>query len=203
MTIFEIIITAISSLATIGVFTALYRIGKKIGHFEESAKNLNNSIEKLPCGQRATEMQNIHDDVLAIKTFLATKHKNTEAVWGLKHSPTTLNENGEKLFNSINGKDFLEKNKDFLLKKLSEKNPKTALDVETESHSILIENTDNDIFNGLKNWVYNSPTMSIKDKDEIKEYTITLYDVCYVLSIPLRDMYLQLHPEILQSENQQ
>lgn len=198
MTIFEIIITVISVLATIGVFAALYHIGKKIGGFEELAKNLSNSIEKLPCEQRAEEMRDIHDDVLAIKTFLTTKHKNIEAIWGLKNSPTTLNENGKKLFDSINGSDFLDKNKDFLLEKLSEKKPKTALDVENNANCVLIENTENDIFNGLKNWVYNSPTMTINDK----EYAVTLYDVCYVLSIPLRDMYLNLHPEILQTNEQ-
>lgn len=197
MTTFEIIISIISLVATIGVFSFLYKIGKKIGGFEESLKNIGASMDGLPCEKRKSQLEDIHADVVAIKTFLTTKYKNTEAIWGMKHSPTVLNENGQKLLSEISGNSFLEKNKDFFIKELEEKNPKTPLDVETYANDVLLENTDNEIFNGIKNWIYNSPALTIKEGDSTREYTVTLYDVCYVLSIPLRDLYLDLHPELI------
>ncbi len=70
MTTFEIIISIISLVATIGVFSFLYKIGKKIGGFEKSLENIGTSMEGLPCEQRKTQLEEIHDDVVAIKTFL-------------------------------------------------------------------------------------------------------------------------------------
>lgn len=70
-------------------------------------------MEGLPCEQRKTQLEEIHDDVVAIKTFLTTKYKNTEAIWGMKHSPTVLNENGQKLLSEISGNSFWRKTKIF------------------------------------------------------------------------------------------
>lgn len=193
MTTFEII----SLIATAGIFVGLYKIGRTVGKFEETLKNVCTSMSTLPCEQHRIQLDAIHDDVVAIKTFLTTKYKNTEAIWGMKHSPTILNENGVKLLSEISGDSFLDKNKVLFIQKLSEKNPKTPLDVETYANDVILENTDSDVFNDIKNWIYISPALTIKEGTSTREYTITLSDVCYVLSIPLRDLYLELHPELM------
>ena len=55
----------------------------------------------------------------------------------------------------------------------------------------------NEIFNELKTSVYNSPSYKITDAEgHERMYDLALYDVCYILSLPLRDMYLAAHPEI-------
>ncbi len=197
MTIFEIVISVISALAAVGIFSGLYKIGNKIGGFEKLINNIEISMKKLPCEQHGKSLRDLHDDVLAIKTFLTSKYKNAEAIWGVKHSPTMLNENGITLFKNIKGDTFLSKNKDFLIEKIKKKKPKTPLDVEIDAHEVLIENTDGEMFNALKNWVYESPALQIWEGDTAKSYTVSLYDVCYVLSIPLRDMYLKLYPDVL------
>ena len=41
-----------------------------------------------------------------------------------------------------------------------------------------------------------SPSILVHLKLE-RDYIVTMNDVCFVLSLPLRDMYLELHPELL------
>ena len=143
------------------------------------------------------DLKDIKSDIVTIKSLLVIKHKNAADLFSMKNSPRKLNENGEKLFSDIRGNDFLHENKDFLFAKIDEQQPKTALDVETAANFVCTANTDNDIFNRLKNYVYNSPTYTIKDKEgNERQYDIALSDICFVLSLPLRDMYLKEHKEI-------
>ncbi|MCM1078534.1 MAG: hypothetical protein NC344_09725 [Bacteroidales bacterium] len=76
--------------------------------------------------------------------------------------------------------------------------PKTALDVENAANYACAGYTDNEIFNGIKYIVYNAPSLTIKnDKGEERPYDLTLGDISYILSLPLRDMYLSEHPELV------
>lgn len=48
-------------------------------------------------------------------------------------------------------------------------------------------------------YVYNAPSITVKGVNgEEVSHDLTLQDVCFALSIPLRDMYLKEHPEIPQ-----
>mgnify|MGYP007122058034 CR=1 FL=1 len=49
---------------------------------------------------------------------------------------------------------------------------------------------DTDSFNTLKDYVYNAPAIDMPDGEK---YELGLGDVCYILSIPLRDMYLEMN----------
>ena len=81
---------------------------------------------------------------------------------------------------------------------MEEKNPKTAFDVESTAHEVLILATNEEMFNKIKNKVYNYPYMDILKRDgEMVKYEVSLADVCFVLSLSLRDMYLKAHPEVL------
>lgn len=114
-----------------------------------------------------------------------------------KHSPRRLNEQGQRLFDDVGGTRFLDDNQEFLFSKLDEKQPKTALDVENMALMILNLNAENDIFNVLKNWVYNAPSRQVTNtKGDTVMYDVTLKDVFFVLSLDLRDRYLRAHPEI-------
>lgn len=139
----------------------------------------------------------IEREILAVKVVLASKHKNVSEVFAMKKSPRRLNENGERVFSDIGGKDFLLKNKDFFFAKIDEQKPQTAFDVENAANIVCMANTNEEIFNGIKNFVYNSPTYMLKDSDGgEKPYDLSLSDICFILSIPLRDMYLAEHEEI-------
>ncbi|MGM9817697.1 MAG: hypothetical protein ACI30B_01785 [Paludibacteraceae bacterium] len=215
MTIVEIVIASITALVSLGgvisIIAILVNQSKSIGRMEEKVCNLpckdhESTIKKLepikskmdaiPCDKHSDLFKQISEDIVQIKTFLMIKNPSAATAFSVKKSPRKLNDAGERLFEDISGKDFLEANKEFLLNEIEQKLPKTALDVETTASEVLFENLQNDIFNRLKNWVYNSPMRTLTINGEEKDYAVTIGDVCFVLSIPLRDMYLQNHPEI-------
>ena len=118
------------------------------------------------------------------------KNPKSAISFSTKASPRKLNAEGEKLFEDIKGREFLDTNADFLLNCIKDKTPKTPLVVETVAVEVLVENLNNDMFNDVKNWVYNSPMRKIEISGELQDYEVTINDVCFVLSLPLRDMYL-------------
>lgn len=160
-------------------------------------KKTEDLVKSLPCSARGDMFKSISEDLLQIKTYLMTKNPTAAAAFSMKASPRKLNSAGEELYNDINGKEFLSKNQSFFLQCIEEKKPTTALDVERCAAEVLLENLNESIFNSLKNWVYNSSARKVVINEEEKEYTITMSDICFVLSLPLRDTYLNLHPELL------
>lgn len=161
-------------------------------------------IEQLPCVHHEDKMVelekaigNIKEDIAVIRSVIVQKYPTSASIFSMKKSPRRLNEMGEWLFNEIHGSDFLKKNKDFLFSKITEEHPTTALDVENAASLACGSSTGELMFSDIKNYVYNAPSIEIPDYDGGKrKYDITLGDVCFVLSLPLRDMYLQEHPEI-------
>lgn len=142
-------------------------------------------------------LKEMREDIITIKNVLVFKYKSASDVFSLKNSPRRLNVNGEKVFNDINGKEFLSAHKDFFFSKIDETRPNAALDVENAAYFVLMDNTDNEIFKGLKDFIYKSPTYTLKGgHGEDKPYDLSLPDVCFVLSLPLRDMYLEQHKEL-------
>ena len=110
------------------------------------------------------DIQDVKLDMAAVKSLLVMKYKNVSPVFSQKRSPRQLNEIGLRLFADIDGKTFLEKNREFLFQKINGCNPHTALDVENAAYFACTAYTDNEIFNELKNFVYNAPAYLIKDE---------------------------------------
>ncbi len=161
-------------------------------------------MEQLPCndhdgrmGELEKTMADIKEDLTVIKSVIIQKYPTSANVFSMKKSPRRLNEMGEWLFEQVKGREFLEKNKGFLFAKMDDGHPSTALDVENAAHIACSSSTNEPMFSEIKNFVYNAPSIDIPDEDMgSRKYDITLGDVCFVLSIPLRDMYLSEHSEI-------
>lgn len=203
----EIIGILIASIGTI--LGGVWFIIAKVFHLGESSNKLT-EVDRRTCNAQCdlhdndistlkNDLRDIKNDLVAIKSLLVMKHKDASTIFSMKKSPRQLNENGIKLYSAVKGDEFLQTNKSFLYSKMDDFKPKTALDVENAANIICSANTDNDIFNEIKSFVYNSPSFILIGEDG-KEctYDIGLSDVCFVLSIPLRDMYLESHPEISQ-----
>lgn len=154
------------------------------------------TVKELPCSKHDKLYNDIREELIAIRTYLTVKDTDVENVFSKKYSPRELNEAGEKLYADVNGKEFLDKNKDILIQGIDNKTPKTELDVEESALEVLISLIDNDMFIGLKKWVYNSSARKVILDGVEKDYSISMNDVCFVLSLPLRNMYLDLHPEL-------
>ncbi|MBD5279126.1 MAG: hypothetical protein HDS35_01090 [Bacteroides sp.] len=111
-----------------------------------------------------------------------------------KHSPRVLNENGITLLNDFSGHEFLEKHMDYFISKIEKLQPKTALDVENFALAVLQSATIDDMFNSIKNWIYNAPVREFKNPDgTTTEREISLDDIIFVLSLPIRDRYIETH----------
>lgn len=150
------------------------------------------SVLKTDVSLLKNDMSEVKSDISAIKAVLIKKFPNAAEVYSMKKSPRRLNALGEKIFAQIDGKKFLNDNKEFFFSKIDERNPKTALDVEDAANIACSAFTDNDIFNYIKDFVYNAPSLSLSDENgESRKHDISLGDVCYILSLPLRDMYLE------------
>lgn len=144
------------------------------------------------------DMISVKNELTKVTSLLSVKYKGTAPLFALKNSPHRLNEFGERVLEDAKGMDFLQANRDFFFAQIDAVAPKTAYDVENAAHTVCLTSIDNEIFNRLKNFVYNSPSYTIKDEEgKERKYDLSLPDVCFVLSLPLRDMYLAAHPEIV------
>lgn len=187
----EIICTVIATTITVSstVLAGIWYMLKKAGRDAVNDKRLNDVETKandLPC-------INHHSDITAIKSILIQKYPNAANVFSMKASPRKLNSIGEKVYDDINGKLFLLENKNKLFEYIDKNSPLKPLDVEQYAYASLLYYTGTDIFNNIKDYVYNAKSII---KEDGERYDIALNDVCYVLSIPLRDMYLIEHPDI-------
>ena len=75
MTTFEIIVTCISVLATLGIFSALYAIGRKIGNLESDEKNNKETLERLPCDRHDETIRELCYDLIESRRSLAKRAK--------------------------------------------------------------------------------------------------------------------------------
>lgn len=72
------------------------------------------------------------------------------------------------------------------------------MDVERYSLRVLNENMQKEIFNGIKDFVYNAPsTMKIQDETgEEVDVNVKIETILMIMSIYLRDKYFERHKEI-------
>ena len=179
----------------------IFRLGRITQRFEDVDTRTRNAN----CDSHSKNIKEIknlissHDnDIKTIKEFLLITNKKASVLFSVKNSPRQLNEIGNKVFADMKGEDFLNQNKEYLFAQIDGYNPKTALDVENAAHAVCITSVDNEIFNGLKNFVYNSSSYKITDREGNERlYDLAMSDICFILSLPLRDMYLEIHPEIV------
>lgn len=203
----EIICSILGAVGTVlaGVWFIVNKAQKmavndyRLGNMETDVSSLKSDVSSLKSGvsKLNDNMAEIKEDMAAVKTVLMQKFPNVISRMAMKKSPRKLNETGEWVFNQVGGKKFLADNKDFFFRKIDSMKPKTAFDVEQAANFACAGYTDNEIFNDIKLYVYNAPAIKVKDSDgKERDYEITLGDVCYALSLPLRDMYLEEHQEI-------
>lgn len=197
-----IIITVAVTAVVVWFLSMLYHRFIKV---EEKSKNLpcskhddlyhrfvkvEEKTDSLPCDRHKDIFYEIKEELVEIRAILSIKNPKLAIAFSQKDSPRELNEAGLLLFADINGEEFLERNKEIFFKDIDNKRPKTALDVEESAIEVLYAHIGDDMFIELKNWVYNSPNRKIIIDGIEKDYSITINDICFVLSLPLRNMYL-------------
>lgn len=196
----------------VGVGILAWRVSARITKMQDKV----DSIDRLPCSEHRESLtrhdgsiSGIREDLSEVKTkvsFLvdAVNARQTKSVitsindFSVKQSPRRLNDNGVRLFAEIDGDRFLNDNLSFFIDQIDRLAPKTALDVENSALAVLKINSNNDIFIPIKKWVYNAPAQTMFDSEGNPTGTkeVSLDDVLFVISLPLRDEYLRKHPEL-------
>jgi hypothetical protein len=177
----EVICALIGAAAIIlGGVWFIVRQAFKSGIYARRLEEIERNTSNLTCVWHG-------DDLLKIKSILIQKYPISASIFSIKTSPRALNELGKQIFNDIDGAGFLEENKEALFKFITESNPMAELDVEQAANAACLSLTPTLAFKRLKDFVYNSPAIEVEND---KKYEISLNDICFILSIPLRDMYL-------------
>lgn len=183
--IFSIIGIALSVCGGIWlVFEKIFKFGKiaqRIDDIENNVKDIKNSTGNLPCSTH-------HDDITKIKTVLVEKYPKASNIFSIKCSPRQLNDLGVKLFKKIDGEKFIKENKETLFDYIRRTKPLVALDVEQAASAACFSLVPTPAFNRLKDFVYNEPTWDLSDG---RKYDITVNDICFVIGLKLRDLYLK------------
>ena len=192
MTTLETISTVIAAVAAIlgGVWFILGKVFKmgvtaaRIDNIEGSMTELKDSLKDFPCSSH-------HDDITRIKALLLEKYPKSASVFSCKCSPRRLNETGEKLFRAVDGEKFINENKTALFKLISDSRPLVELDVEQAAVAACLALAGTPAFNRIKQFIYEEPAWKLPDG---AAYDITTEDVCFVIGLRLRDIYLNEVP---------
>lgn len=201
MTNIEIICTVAVAVVTVlggvyAMFQFIFQVGKTKEHLEGFEKNALQRFDNMDrrfdkIDSRMEKIENtVNDHTLALVelyTFLGQKYPKRGLIFSQKQSPRTLNELGKKIFAEIEGQKFLDENKDLLFERINESEPLTRLDVETQALQALTILSTDSIFNKFKDYVYDAPAIDLPDG---KKFEMTIGDICFILSLPLRDMYI-------------
>lgn len=162
-------------------------VNHRIDKREAESKNIISKLEDKIDKVRDT-VQEHTSALVEIYAVLGRKYPKRGESFAQKNSPRKLTELGKKIYNDINGDQFLCDNKEILFGYIDERKPLTRLDVEELAQQALFRLTNKPVFNYIKDYIYEAP--AYKDiEGEMSELTVG--DVCFILSIPLRDMYLK------------
>ena len=213
-TIFGNYVAAVAVIAVgIGIF--IWKVSAAIKGISDKVDGL----KDLPCQEHAAQINDHHGHFSRTEALLGNLEGKLDMLVKLmpqgmskvseplfsddvprlsqKHSPKVLNANGLIVEEAFGCREFLLDNKEWLLSEVAKFNPKTALDVETYSFAALRVASLDDRFKVIKDRVYNSPAIQLSlGNGESRNVEITLDDVLFVISLPLRDLYLERHPEI-------
>lgn len=155
-------------------------IENRLDNVEEKVSNLKGEVSDL-----RNEVYNIHGGVSMILGSLGMS-----GISGNKKSPIVLTEEGKKIFDEVVTIELYNELKEQLLEEMSKQAPETALDVERVAMNVLLSWVNRSELNPLKVRLYNYPSQEGMG-------VVSLPNIFFILSIVMRDDYLERHPEVL------
>ena len=125
----------------------------------------------------------IEKDVAVLQRFQDSTEKSLEKLIWKRNSPLSLTDYAKEILEEIGFEAIFKNMRDILVTKLEKYNPRTRYDVQEYAMIVLRKQKNNDYFIPLKRAIY--------------EKGYNLEEVLKAMSIPLRDYYLEKHPEII------
>lgn len=186
----------------------IFIISWKMFKFYSRFTKAEEQLEKLPCTTHGDDistfkqtlglMQDLKESIRKIEEYIIKQDPNSMDKLVRKCSPLKLTSFGVLLLKESGGQECIDNNEDFFLAEIQKLQPKVALDVETYSLSVLNDNLKDEKFNQIKNYIFNSPSpKEFVDSEGAKiNLEIKIESILMVMSIYLRDKYLDKHAEI-------
>lgn len=132
----------------------------------------------------------INKSIERIEKILIAQDSSMLERLSVTHSPRQLNAEGMKLFQVSGADKILDANMETLIKKIEDCKPITAYDVEQQAYAVLLESSFDAWFAPIKNYIYNHPVFN-------GNLNLNVETLAFVMSLPLRNEFLNRHPEIL------
>lgn len=141
-------------------------------------------IDKLEKEQekQGNKIDEFSTDIATLKEFKANTEKIIDKEIYKSKSPLSLTDFGKQLLIDSGFNKIFEREKDNLASKLEEKHPSTQYDVQEVARLLMSELVDYGPFQPLKGYAF----------EHGKDYA----QILRAGAIPLRDYYLEKHPEI-------
>ena len=196
------------AIIAIGIFVVIRLVWFVAKFYFVRYKNVENKINEIPCNSErrhcdslfliSEALNSITDDIRGIKYYIIRTDDTTIDELSKKCCPFQLTDIGLVVLEDSGGMKCVDNNLSYFIDEIKNRNPKVALDVEDYALSAVSENLKEDFFNEIKNFVFHAKCPYIKQKDNITltlKSPITINNVLYVMSIYLRDKFLEKYPE--------
>ena len=105
-----------------------------------------------------------------------------------RKSPKQLTDAGMELLNMSGGKECIDKHADLFISAIADRTPRVPYDVERLSMEVILARTENEVFDDIKNFIYNSSETIELDGKSVE---VNIFSIGFVMSIYLRDIYLE------------
>lgn len=179
----------------------------KVKEFYDSSRRTSKQVDELPCGLHGEEISLLKnregkiDDmarsIRKIEEWIIKLDKDAMADLVRKCSPYMLTDLGKALLETTGGKACIDSNIEMWLSLLEQTHPQTAYDVEINALAVLSDNTNLAVFNGIKDFLYHSPsTIGLETLSGEQETKVDMRRILMIMSIYLRDKYFEQHTEL-------
>lgn len=133
-------------------------------------------------------IKGIKQSLERIEKILIAKNIDMFDRFSQANSPRQLNDVGQRLLTDSGAEAILSEHMEELIAAIAERKPETAYDVEQCSYYAMLENSFEKWFIPLKNYIYNHPVFD--------GVNVNIAVIAFIMSLPLRNEYLNRHPEI-------
>ena len=149
--------------------------------FSEHAKLIDVSYERMAATSGMVDRMSVMIDRIYDMFF---KNENLSK----RKSPRQLTTAGMELLNISGGKECIDKYTDLFIHAIMERTPRVPYDVERLSMEVILARTSNEVFDDIKNFIYNSPGTIELDGETVE---VNIFSIGFVMSIYLRDIYFE------------
>jgi hypothetical protein len=158
-------------------------------------KSLEDKVQHSDCKRHGVAIdsfdastQTILRKIEFIERVLIAKDSSMLTTFAQSKSPLQLNERAIALMKDSGADKILDEQKENLLAQIEAMKPSSAYDVEETAYKILLLNSGEHWFIPLKDYLFNHPVF--------QEQPINVDAICFVMSLPLRNYYLDSHSDI-------